>query len=88
MNICHATAPAETAGGLTTGVAFGGYHFHPRRLLAHWVTRLLLTLQVARERRQLAALDPRLLKDIGLSESTSFRETERSFFDLPGNRMH
>ena len=38
---------------------------------------------VARERRQLAELDDRMLKDIGLSRSVAFREFDRSFVDLP-----
>lgn len=54
----------------------------PWQLLA----RLQLTLQISRERRQLAALDDRLLKDIGLSRSLAHREVERSILDLPIGR--
>lgn len=38
---------------------------------------------VRRERSALARLDDRILKDIGLSRSTAFREAHRGFFDLP-----
>lgn len=40
-------------------------------------------LQVRRERRALAELDDRLLKDIGLSRSTAFEESQRSLLDVP-----
>ena len=40
-------------------------------------------LQVRRERRALAALEPRLVKDIGLSTSTAYREANRGILDLP-----
>lgn len=39
-------------------------------------------LQVHRERRALAALDDRMLKDIGLSRSTAHKEANRALFDV------
>lgn len=43
--------------------------------------------QVAGERHQLAALDDRVLKDIGLSRSVADREASREFFDVPEHRI-
>ncbi len=73
--------PALSAPG--TLVTPGGRPMQPLSLARRFVARLMLALDVAKERRQLAALDPRLLKDIGLSESTAYRETRRSLFDVP-----
>lgn len=42
---------------------------------------------VAAERRHLAALDDRMLKDIGLSRSTAAREATRDFLDVPTGRI-
>ncbi|MDX2155242.1 MAG: DUF1127 domain-containing protein [Hyphomicrobiaceae bacterium] len=44
-------------------------------------------LRVSVERRCLAALDDRLLKDIGLSRSLAAGETERRFLDVPEHRI-
>ena len=54
------------------------------------VKRVLTVWQHARtaqrERRALAKLDDRMLKDIGLTRSEAYRETQRDFFDLPKPR--
>lgn len=47
---------------------------------AAWPGRVL---RVLRERRQLAMLDPSMLKDIGLSKADAYREWSRAFWDLP-----
>ena len=48
---------------------------------------LRLALVVASERRQLAALDDRMLKDIGLSRSMAAGEVARDFLDVPIRRI-
>lgn len=77
------TPALPAPGGLVTT---GGKPIQPMSLARRFAARLMLALDVAKERRQLAALDPRLLKDIGLSESTAYRETRRSLFDVPSDR--
>ncbi len=54
-----------------------------RKVLA----RLDLMLKVRRERQQLAELDDRMLKDIGLSRSLAHLETGRSALDIPERRL-
>lgn len=51
--------------------------------LFDWVD---LAMQVRRERRDLARLDERMLKDIGLDNGQAWRETSRDFADLPRKR--
>lgn len=46
------------------------------RLVEDW-------LEISRQRRHLAALDDRMLKDIGLSRATAEKEANRRFWDLP-----
>jgi hypothetical protein len=62
----------------------------------HWQSRgaweyagrfLSTALSVYSERRRLAALDDRMLKDIGLSRSLAEREVSRDFFDVPRHRI-
>ncbi len=43
----------------------------------------LTCLEVARQRRELLALDERALKDIGLSRIDALREANASFWDIP-----
>lgn len=49
--------------------------------------RLALWLTLRRERGDLAALDARLLRDVGLDPAVARREWERPFWDVPGNRL-
>ncbi len=48
--------------------------------VAHY---FLTCLEVARQRRQLLALDERALKDIGISRIDTLREANRHFWDIP-----
>lgn len=45
--------------------------------------RLRLALAIRRHRRRLTALDPHLLRDIGLSDADVRREANRPFWDAP-----
>lgn len=47
--------------------------------LRHWI-------RVARERRQLAALDDRALQDIGLTRADAIGEYDRHFWDVTPRR--
>ena len=52
--------------------------------LVGWMRRLpdqvLMGLERARQRRQLARLDARMLRDIGVSRSAAFGETRKWFW--------
>ena len=48
--------------------------------MAHY---FLTCLEVARQRRELLALDERALKDIGISRIDALREANASFWDIP-----
>lgn len=43
-------------------------------------------VRVARERRQLASLDERRLKDLGIDQAATAREAARPFWNLPERR--
>ena len=45
--------------------------------------RFLAMRQVARERRQLAELDDRSLRDIGIDRQEAIKESSRTAWDLP-----
>ena len=51
--------------------------------LVYFAAYFLACLDVARQRRQLRALDQRALKDIGLSRADTCREARRGFWDIP-----
>lgn len=59
--------------------------FAPTPLADVWAT-LLLWRRVARERRALATLDARLLRDIGIDAASAEIETARPFWDAPEGR--
>jgi len=46
-----------------------------------------LALQVRRERRALLALDDRVLKDLGFHRADLHAEVQRSFWDVPVDRL-
>lgn len=43
-------------------------------------------VRVAQERRRLAQLDERMLRDIGVDEASAAREAARPFWDIPTAR--
>ncbi|MCX7559086.1 DUF1127 domain-containing protein [Sulfitobacter sp. F26204] len=47
------------------------------------IQRINIASAVARSRRQLAALDPHQLDDIGISETTAKTEAKRPFWHTP-----
>jgi uncharacterized protein YjiS (DUF1127 family) len=49
---------------------------------ASWLDGLRRTLEAVRTRRILSDLDPRLLKDIGISRADAMREAARAPWDL------
>ncbi len=53
------------------------------RGLAYFTQHFLTCLDVARQRRQLLALDEWALKDIGISQSEARNEANRGFWDIP-----
>lgn len=55
--------------------------------LTRLVVKAALALQVRRERRMLLRLDDRALKDIGLNAGEAYAEANRSFWDIPIDRM-
>jgi uncharacterized protein YjiS (DUF1127 family) len=51
------------------------------------ILALELAMQVRRERRMLLALDDRALKDVGFQNGDAQVEAQRSFWDLPVDRL-
>ncbi len=52
----------------------------------HTLNTVLAAFRIARERKALADLDPRMLEDIGVTEAQAQRESGRAFWDLPRRR--
>lgn len=50
--------------------------------------RVELAFKVARERHNLARLDERMLKDLGLNSADVHRETSRAVWDTPSTRLN
>ena len=48
---------------------------------------LALALKVRRERRMLLRLDERALKDLGFNRGDAYAEAQRSFWDVPVDRL-
>ncbi len=81
MNTIDCNTVARTHSNVTSS------HLRPRGAwIPKIVTRIRHGMQVARERRQLAALADHELKDIGLSRVDAMQEYERPFWDLPPRR--
>ena len=51
--------------------------------LASIIDQVAQWWEVAAERRRLAAMDDRMLSDIGLTRADVWRETNRPFWDVP-----
>lgn len=59
---------------------------NPLELISKLRTHLEKAIEIARERRALARLDDRMLRDIGLTEEQADREVRRAVWDYPINR--
>ena len=57
------------------------------RRIWHLALALELALAVRRERRMLLGLDDRTLRDIGFGRSEAYTEAQRSFWDIPIDRL-
>ena len=76
---------------ISSPAAVGGPMTRPllarlREALGHFAERLALADAVAHERRTLAGLDDRLLRDIGVDRATAVEESRRDYWDLPARR--
>jgi len=56
------------------------------RRISEFLGALELALQVRRERRDLAAMDERMLKDLGIN-GCAYKEASRPFWDVPRERL-
>jgi uncharacterized protein YjiS (DUF1127 family) len=54
---------------------------------ANAARRLRVAMQVRKERRMLMRLDERALKDLGFDKSRAQGEANRSFWDVPVDRL-
>lgn len=55
-------------------------------ILADWAARVAEWRRLSEERRRLAELDPRLLRDIGVDSAEAATEAARPFWDMPAGR--
>lgn len=72
------TAPTHTV--LIRPVAGSGVRFSVARLVTRWLGELGQWAQRQRERAALAALDERMLKDIGVSRADVWQEINKPFW--------
>ncbi len=72
---------------LTFGRHWGVFSNKLTRRLARFVRTLETRRQIAEERRMLASLDDRILKDIGISRVDAAFEASRPSSDIPADRM-
>lgn len=54
--------------------------------LVEAVSHLQLLDDIRRERRVLATLDDRMLRDLGIDQATAQHESSRRWWDVPANR--
>lgn len=64
-------------------LSLGQVASHVRRI----VLAFELALQVRRERRMLLSMDDRALEDVGFKRGDACAEAQRSFWDLPLDRL-
>jgi uncharacterized protein YjiS (DUF1127 family) len=60
---------------------------HTAGQIWHFLAAFGLALQVRKERRLLASLDERTLKDLGFDRGAAGVEAHRTFWDLPVDRL-
>ena len=60
-----------------------GYVRSIARRFGTFLCFFITCLNVARQRRRLRAMDEQMLKDIGISAVDAYRESTRSFWDIP-----
>ena len=64
-----------------------GYASSIARRFGSFLCYFITCLNVARQRRRLRAMDEQMLKDIGISAVDAYRESTRSFWDVPEDLM-
>jgi uncharacterized protein YjiS (DUF1127 family) len=57
------------------------------RRLSHAALAVELAMQVRKERRMLMRLDERTLQDVGFDKGQAYGEANRSFWDVPVDRL-
>jgi uncharacterized protein YjiS (DUF1127 family) len=58
-----------------------------RRHVWEALSAVAVAIRVRRERRALAGLDERSLKDIGYTQSAAWAEAQRRLWDVPAERL-